>query len=91
MFLKHETVNKENIKILMYRLQKMYQLKADVRKILSMFLQLEHNCSNYVKTKEDQAKKWNRIAMLISQFETEHHGYHKLVFDAYDLKRYAIM
>lgn len=43
------------------------------------------------KSKEDQARQWNRIASLASQFETEHHVYMKFVFDGYDMKRFAIM
>jgi len=40
----------------MYRLQKMYQMKADANKILSMFMRLEHDPVYKEKSKEDQAK-----------------------------------
>lgn len=41
------------------------------------------------KSNEDLARQWTRLVNLISQFETEHHVYHKFVFDGYNLKRYA--
>ena len=42
---KHESVNKENVLLLLYRLQKMYQLKSEAKKILTIFLKLEHDKS----------------------------------------------
>ena len=43
------------------------------------------------KPVKEQARLWNRLASMVSQFETEHHYYHKFVFDGYDLKRYSII
>ena len=52
---------------------------------------MEHDLAFLNKSEEDQARQWNRLTCLISQFETEHHIYNKFIFDGYNLKRYATM
>ena len=87
---KLESVTKENIMLLLYRLQKIYQAKQDAQKILQLFLKLEHDPVWLEKSAEDQSRMWNRVASLIGSFETEHNLYVKFVFDGYNLKQYAV-
>ena len=44
---KHSTINKENIKLLMYRLSKMLQFKQDASKILKNLIEAEHSFDEY--------------------------------------------
>ena len=41
--IKNETVTKENITLLLYRLQKLYAVKQDGSKILNMVMKLDHD------------------------------------------------
>ena len=50
---KHESIHKDNIKLLLYRLQKMYAAKSDAQKILTLFLKLEHDTAMAKKSNED--------------------------------------
>ena len=86
---KHDAVEKENVILLLTRLQKMYQMKTDATKILNMFLKLEHDPSVLAKSDAEQTRMWNRLIYLLSQFEEEHHLYPKFIFDGYDLKQFA--
>ena len=40
---KHDSINKENVKNLLYRCEKLYEVRADVEKIFQNFIKLEHD------------------------------------------------
>ena len=88
---KHDSVTRENVILLLHRLQKMYQLKTDANKILMNFLKLEHDKSVLEKSHEDQGRLWSRLIQQLNQYEAEHPLYPKFVFDGYDLKKYATL
>mmetsp|Transcript_17924 Transcript_17924/g.22502 ORF Transcript_17924/g.22502 Transcript_17924/m.22502 type:complete len:116 (-) Transcript_17924:749-1096(-) len=58
---KHDSVTKENVNFLLHRLQRMYQMKTDAAKILTMYLKLEHDKATLEKSSEDRGRLWNRL------------------------------
>ena len=58
---KHDAVEKENVILLLTRLQKMYQMETDATKILNMFLKLEHDPIIRVKPWSEQMRLWDRL------------------------------
>ena len=58
---KHESVNDENVILLLYRLHKMCAAKADATKILEMYLKLEHDPKTQEMSLEKQTTMWNRF------------------------------
>ena len=61
---KHDAVNRESVILLLTRLHKMYQMKTDASKILTMFLKLEYDPSTLQKTDLDKGRMWGRFVYL---------------------------
>ena len=76
---------------MLYRCEKLYQVKSDAAKIFPNFIKLEHDPQ--VK-KHDTSKKiqlWKKLISLIGQFEAEHKSYHgDFMFDNTSLKTYSL-
>ena len=87
---KHESVTKENVKNLLYRCEKLYQVKSDAEKIFTNFIKLEHDPKFKNNDTNKKIQLWKKLISLIGQFEAEHKSYHgDFTFDNTSLKAYS--